>query len=51
MINGIAVIDQNYRGGCILELNNILDFTSTMKDSILVPMQARQNGVVIDNVP
>ena len=51
MINGIVAIDKDNRDEYILELNNFLDFTSTMEGSILVPKQARQNEVVVDDVP
>ena len=37
--------------GYILELNNFLDFTNTMDHSLLCPMQARVNGVEINDVP
>ena len=51
MINGVVAVDRSDGGGYILELNNFLDFTTSMNDSILVPMQARQNNIVIDDVP
>ena len=51
MINGVIAVDKDDGGGYILELNNFLNFSDSMNDSILVPMQARQNGVVIDDVP
>ena len=51
MINGVVAVDIEDGTGFILELNNFLDFTQSMEDSILVPMQARQNGVIIDDVP
>ena len=51
MINGVIAIDRDDGTGFILELNNFLDFTKSMEDLILVPMQARQNGIVIDDVP
>ena len=51
MINGVVAVDRPDGGGYILELNNFLDFTTSMNDSILVPMQARHNNVVIDDVP
>ena len=51
MINGVVAVDNSDGGGYILELNNFLDFTSSINDSTLVPMQARQNNIVIDDVP
>ena len=51
MINGVIAVDKDDGTGYILELNNLLNFSDRMNDSILVPMQARQNGVVIDDVP
>ena len=51
LINGVVAVDTSDGGGYILELNNFLDFTDTMNDSILVPMQARYNGIIIDDVP
>ena len=35
----------------ILELNQSLDFTSSMENGLLNPNQARLNGVVVDDVP
>ena len=51
LVNGVVAADTADGNGYILELNNFLDFTDTMNDSILVPMQARQNGIVVDDVP
>ena len=51
MINGVIAVDKEDGGGYILELNNFLDFTDSMNDSILVPMQARHNGMVVDDIP
>ena len=51
MINGVVAIDKPDGEGYILELNNFLNFTDSMNDSILVPMQALQNNIVIDDVP
>ena len=51
MINGIAAVDTENAKGYILELNNFLDFTNTMDHFLLCPMQARVNGVEINNVP
>ena len=51
MINGIAAVDTENAKGYILELNNFLDFTNTMDHSLLCPMQARVNGVEINDVP
>ena len=51
LINGIVSVDKDDGNGYILELNNFLDFTKDMEHSILVPMQARVNGSVINDVP
>ena len=51
MINGVVAVNNDDGSGYILELNNFLDFTDSMNDSILVPMQARHNGIVVDDVP
>ena len=51
LINGVVAVDTDDGNGYILELNNFLDFTDNMNDSILVPMQARHNGIIIDDVP
>ena len=51
MINGVVAVDKPDGGGFILKLNNFLDFTSSMNDLILVLMQARQNNIVIDDIP
>ena len=52
MINGAIAVDrEDGMDGYILQLNNFLDFTKTMDHSLLCPMQARVNGVKIDDVP
>ena len=51
LINGVVAVDLENGSGIILELNNFLDFTESMEDSILVPMQARLNGIIIDDIP
>ena len=51
LVNGIVAVDKENGEGYILELNNFLDFTKDMEHSILVPMQARMNGVVINDIP
>ena len=51
LVNGVVAVDTDDGNGYILELNNFLDFTSTMNDSMLVPMQARHKGRVIDDAP
>jgi hypothetical protein len=52
MINVIVAVDrEDGQSGYILEVNNVLDFTSSMEHSLLCPMQARINGVIIDDVP
>ena len=51
MINGIVAIENEDGSGYLLELNNFLNFTDTMEHTILVPMQERENGVLIDDVP
>ena len=35
----------------ILNVNNALDFSTTMENSLLCPNQSRINGVIIDDVP
>ena len=51
MINGIVAVDTDDGNGYILELNHFLDFTNSMDNIILVPMQARINGINVDDVP
>ena len=51
MINGIVAVDRDDGSGFIVELNNFLDFTDSMNDSIVVPMQARLNHVIVNDVP
>ena len=52
MINGIVAVDrEDGQGGFILEFNNALDFTNSMEHSLLCPMQARINQVVIEDAP
>ena len=51
MINGIVAVDKSDGSGYIVELNNFLDFTTSMTDSIVVPMQARLNKVIVNDVP
>ena len=51
LINGVVAVDTDDGNGYILELNNFLDFTKSMNDSILVPLQARLNGIIIDDIP
>ena len=51
LINGVVAVDKDDGNGDILEFNNFLNFTDNIYDSILVPMQACQNGIVIDDVP
>ena len=52
MINGIIAVDrEDGQGGYILELNNALNFTNLMDHSLLCPMQARVNQVIIDDSP
>lgn len=52
MINGIVAVDrEDGQGGFILEFNNALDFTNSMEHSLLCPMQARVNQVVIEDAP
>ena len=50
MINGAVAIDIDDGTGFV-ELNNFLDFTDSMNDTIVVPMQARLNSVIINDVP
>ena len=51
LINGIVAIDKDDGTGLIIELNNFLNFTDSMTDSILVPMQARLNNVIVNDLP
>ena len=51
MINDAVAIDTNNGKSYILELNNFLDFTKTMDHSLLYPVQARTNGMLINDVP
>ena len=52
MINGAVAVDrEDGQGGYILELNNALNFTDSMEHSLLCPMQARENDVIIDDRP
>ena len=51
MINGIMAVDREDGSGLIIELNNFLDFTDSMTDTILVPMQSRMNGVIVNDTP
>ena len=51
MVNGLVAVDDESGGGFILEMNNFLDFTSSMMNSIVVPMQLREFGVIVDDVP
>ena len=51
MINGVVAVDTDEGKTYILELNNFLNFTNTMEHSLLCPMQARINGVEINDVP
>ena len=52
MINGAIAVDrEDGQGGYILELNIALNFTETMEHSLLCPMQARENNVIINDVP
>ena len=52
MVNGIMATDrEDGQDGYILEINNALDFTNAMEHSLLCPMQARLNGVKINDVP
>ena len=51
MINGIAAVDTEDGKGYTLELNNFLDFTKNMDNSLLCPMQAHVNGVEINDIP
>ena len=51
LVNGIVAVDFDDGKGLILELNNFLDFSQSMEHSILVPMQARVNNVIVDDIP
>mmetsp|Transcript_16812 Transcript_16812/g.23799 ORF Transcript_16812/g.23799 Transcript_16812/m.23799 type:complete len:408 (+) Transcript_16812:1193-2416(+) len=47
----IAVDREDGQEGYILELNSFLNFTASMNHSLLCPIQARLNGVKINNAP
>lgn len=52
MVNGVMATDrEDGQDGYILEINNALDFTTTMEHSLLCPMQARLNAVQVNDVP
>ena len=51
LVNAIIAIDLEDGSGIILELNNFLNFTDSMDDCILVPMQCRLHGIIVDDVP
>ena len=50
-VNAAFAYDSDDGKTYIVELNQCLDFTKTMKHSLLCPNQARINGVVIDDCP
>ena len=52
MVNGAIAVDrEDGQGGYILELNNALNFTNELEHSLLCPMQARVNQIIINDVP
>ena len=52
LANGVVAVDrEDGQPGYILELNNFLDFSNSMEHSLLCPMQARLNGIRIDDIP
>ena len=52
LANGIVAVDrEDSQQGYILELNGVLDFTRSMEHSLLCPIQARTNGIDVDDVP
>ena len=51
LINGIVAVDLEDGSSYIVELNNFLNFTESMTDSIVVPMQVRLNNVIVNDVP
>ena len=52
LANGIIAIDrEDGQSGYILELNGFLDFSLSMENSLLCPMQARTNDIKIEDVP
>ena len=51
MVNGAVAVDTKEGKSYILELNNFLNFTDSMDHSLLCPMQARTNGVIINDIP
>lgn len=50
-VNACFAYDTNDGRTFILELNQALDFSSTMEHSLLCPNQSRCHGVVVDDVP
>ena len=52
LANGVVAVDrEDGQPGYILELNNFLDFSNSMEHSLLCQMQARLNGIHIDDTP
>ena len=51
IINGALAYDDDHGNTFILLLNQAMDFTATMENSLLSVNQSRYNGVVIDDVP
>ena len=52
LANGIIAVDkEDGQSGYILELNEFLDLSSSMDNSLLCPMQARTNDIKIEDVP
>ena len=52
LANGIVAVDkEDDQSGYILESNGFLDFSSSIENSLLCPMQDRINDIRIEDVP
>ena len=51
MVDDAIPVDCENGSGFIIELNNFLDFKKSKTDSLVVPMQARLNNVIVNYVP
>ena len=50
-VNAVYAFDSDDGRVFLLQINQALDFSSTMEHGLLCPTQARINGVVVDDVP
>ena len=51
VVNGAFALDLNDGSTIILKINQALDFSSTMRNSILCTNLSRANNIIIDDVP